>query len=794
MGGLFSSETDIDVFVQRLQLLQEQLIDPVSLALAAETEAGFDFGTVLTEDTLPNSLLIIARRMTRRLEQNNPDYHPFGLPKLSSPIPGIGTRDTLPVFWLRNQNIDLNSCWWNIFTENDVSYTTSPTDFNDDYWVRDLDDPDIDRIPDENFTLLSERFPEATREFRGGDSYPFVPYELVYPEWFKAHPEYVKTTAIIEEFGLDVDDLIYAIRDNEDQDQVDHSIFGFFNSLQPKTEQEGFYLYEYFREVFKDVAFNQPLSKKQSRCVTFALDKNGFYDKEGKNVGWINPEGANLSQLKNNNYYYEKRFLTETSINFTNTLEPILEFTDPREELKLELLVEDVIIRKVRGNIKDLRHNDVRVLVVRGSTEFPEFNNFGQAVYPTNPTVSTYPFSAAQLEAYDDNVLDLHEFSYEGSFFGDPDAAVVIQCQKKFSSHFSKHPWDTETATTLNRDSDDDYYEEIIILNPRSKFKGIYSENHKSPPPFKALSPPEEEDFFIASDDDKVWKFDRSSGRYVLKNFSGTGLIGEPQDAAGLVIPLLEKPLNSLLLKRREEVVGKSLSLLTMSIIKTKTSTFDKLFEAFVFGVSLYFAFTGTAGFLSTLANQGYKEAFKQLVRSYIKAKIIEEIAEEVIEFAAEEFGIEFAGQLATVATLYSTYTAITTPTNLLPDDELFLLTSQLNNEFIEYTTNEIETNIEQAQEFQEAGYEKIEEIKKLEENAIGYADPENSRRILRYAFVEETPTEFFRRTTEIPNPGIDVFDLISTSISRWKRLSHEETPIIVAEDVNTLEELNVLE
>ena len=140
MGTFFSSSTDTDVYAQINPLITGDVADPVTLAVHIDNFGG-NFDDAFLEETLPAALSTSIRKIVGRLEDGdgnpNPSYHPYGLPTLTIDvdITNYATRaavKTLPLFWLRNQNIDLNSAFWNFFTETGSSYNNKATTFNND--------------------------------------------------------------------------------------------------------------------------------------------------------------------------------------------------------------------------------------------------------------------------------------------------------------------------------------------------------------------------------------------------------------------------------------------------------------------------------------------------------------------------------------------------------------------------------------------------------------------------------------------------------------------------------------
>jgi hypothetical protein len=424
--------TETDVFAQISRLFTEEPINPVQLALdISARNRGVKFDDVLFTQTLPSSVALQLVRVAQRLRENDPDYYPDGLPTLEfNEGLEIENAEGLPLFWLRNNNIDIDSCWWNIFTENGGARNNRKTDFNDEYWHRDLDDPDIDRVPEEDFTLLSERFPEIKRDSdRTGVSYSgaYVPYEVVYPEWFKAHPEYVQLENVLSPLGISAKSILDSFRESEDSDQVDAIMLGNFIGMLPRTREDALYIHEFFKYTFRKRAFASALPKLQSPCVTHALETEGFFSQYGDSLGWINKEGNNLSQLKNNNYYYEYRVFEDLPP-FVDDIN-VFTYKDVNEEFRLGYDADQIIIRKVKGKFKkNASHGEISALAGKGSY-FPEFTAFEQAVYPTDPTQESFPYTVAQLEAFDDNVLDIHQDEFKGEI-GDPQVYISIKKQK----------------------------------------------------------------------------------------------------------------------------------------------------------------------------------------------------------------------------------------------------------------------------------------------------------------------------------------------------------------------------
>jgi len=643
--------TETDVFAQITPLITEEPINAVELALSISANSGQDFGRVVTNQTLPSSLSLKLLRVAERIKQNDPDYYPDTLPSIRYKT-SLGRTDDqgLGLFWIRNQNIDIDSAWWNIFTERGLPYNNDATELNNEYWHRDLKDPDISRLPVDGEPLLSARPVPA-------DANEAVPYELVYPEWFTAHPEYVQLDEIWQDLGLDIKSVLEGFRDSESNEDVDHIMIGNFAGLLPRTREDAIYTFNFFKRAFENVAFTSPTSKRISPCVQYALEQQGFSDKAGNVLGWINDEGTSLADFKNNNYYYEYEVIPYNLSDDTN----VFTFRDSNVELRLGFDVKQLLVRKVKGRFKDgASHGEVRALAGKGS-HFPEFTRFGEAVYPTDPTQSSYPHSDTELENYDDAVLDIHDDFFDDRLVGltsvDPQVYLTIQVQKDFSTNVrGTHPWDFETETDLNAFNDSVYYEEIIIVDPRVKYQGIYSTGFKSQPAYKAFHRGLTETvFWESSDDDKIYKFDQGSSEYELRDI-GDKFTADFEDSDALVLPISYEVAIQLRAKERDTLLQTSLAVLSISIVRRKQSRFSQILGAVLTVVAIVAAIAGFVQFgQALLGATTIAEVTSVLVTYYLYGEAISFISDEIIEILIEQLGIEAAAYVAIALSLYAT-------------------------------------------------------------------------------------------------------------------------------------------
>lgn len=787
--------TSTDVFAQRTPLFGEDadLVNPVDLAMKISLLSGEKFIDLLTEETLPNSFTATARKLSYNLSQGDTDYHPFGLPSVAFNITGVSTEDTYPVFWLRNQNIDLDSCWWNIYTEMGYGYNNNPTNFNSSYWHRTIDDPDF---PDDatSTTSLADRF--KARITDGAVSSPLtadaaVPYELDQPYQFHPHPEYVATDAILQTLGLDLKaNMLDPLRENASHEDIDHVLFGFFTGLVPKSEEEGEYLHRFFRHAFENRAFTGSMAKTKSACVSNALKTEGFYNADGDNLGWINDDSiSDVSDGKSKNYYYEYKASDDSGVD----LEKLFDFTDPRDEMNLEFRCDDVIIRKVRGKMSNKDHNDVVVTVGKGET-FPEFTHFRKAVTPVDPD-SPGSFTPAVLEAYDQAVTQNHKFALQDfdSDLGvdkDPTAWIAFRQQKKFSTHNAHTTWDSETATTLNAASERDYIEEIIIVNPRVIYRGIYSAGFKTKAAYKVLH---DTSATRSADNPSFKQYNQGDSAYVTVEV-GTTFPGDTGDSDALVIPTLDLIVDDMLLKKRELVIAGSMSTLNIAIVRTSTSWVDDVLKVVLFIVIVAFAIIpgGQAIAAELAAITTLSELVLWLSWKYVLFTGIEAISDELVSLLVDEFGLE------SVATLISVIIAVTAfksiPSDPTKSTEFFMsLAANLDDSFMTITQGEFEDMSKDFEDTRNEIVQRQEALDEIEEDLLGSADPNLSLATMVFLLSDESPTEFFDRTIEDKNPGIKVLGSIETEISRFKLLDHTKPPIIATDELTNAEYLDQL-
>jgi hypothetical protein len=793
--------TETDVFAQITPLITDETISPVELALAAEALNGAGaniFGKILLEELSPQAIASKTFRVATKLRQNDPDYHPYGLPSITYFDGRV--EEGLPTFWLRNQNIDINSCWWNIFTENGGAYNNRRTSLNDDYWIRDLDDPDIDRVPGENFTLLSERFPEIRRSSdRTGftSAEPYIPHELVYPEWFKAHPEYVKTDKILQdELGIDAANLIGAIRDGESSDDVDHMLLGYYLPLLPLNDGSAQYSFNFFKDIAKDKAFsNSTTSQKQtSPCIQYALDKNGLYKESGNRVPYLNNEGNTLGQIKNNNYYWESWVVPPI---LWGSPETIFKYVDPRDEMNLEFTCQGFLVRKVKGRLQDSYHNKVICTVGKGLPLFPEFTAYADVLYPTDPTQSTFPYTAQQLEAYDDNVSKVYQNNLKNLSSGfisiDPPAYISFMRQKVFRDGVDGfEDWDFETTTDLNSQNNSVYYEEIIIINPRIEYRGIYGAAFKSKKAYKLFHDGRNYEgdsgvYWKTLDKNRIYRFWESRNLYQQetsgRSFNNADEENDFEESDALIIPLTYGALYRLYLKDREEVVTRALCLLTIAIVRRRVSSLKKVVAALIIiFIIVSIVIPGAQAFTKELAAAYAKgELFKFLAIKYLEYKGYELIADEIVELLVDKFGFDLAGQIIAVITVYATFKVMKDPTLLTGDDfldHMLKMTANFDDSYGRAVSDEVSKIREEDQALQEEAKTKIDEIREIESMLVD-PNPNFQAELLVYNIVDESPGEFYNRTIENKNPGVELFDYAKNYLARYKTIIYDELPAI---------------
>lgn len=766
--------TETDVFAQRTALFtdEDSVLNPVELANKIHLFSKEPFIDLLTYETLPGSFTRAVRKVSNNLNRGDANYHPHGLPHVK--VSGL-SWDTYPIFWLRNQNIDLDSAWWGIFTEMGWSYNNNPTAFNDEYWRKDLNN--LAHIPEDNFTKLSEIPVIQNTIAAWKDPRDAVPIEIKHANWFKAHPEYVKTQAIMSEFGIDVKkDILDNFRQDPSHENFDHIMFGFFTSLVPRTQEEGEYLYRFFREMFKDKAWASPKAILHSPCVVSALKSEGFYNDSGSNLGWINETSSDLSTQKALNYHYQYSAISDGV-----DVSKLYEYVDPKNEMSLELNCDDVIIRKIAGTKNNKRHGDVDVVLGKGAY-FPEFTHFGAAVYPDNPRKTSYSLSNAQLKAYDNNVLNIHEYlmTKEEVTNKDPTAWICIRCYKDFRTHSAQHDWDRETQTTLNENWNGPYIEEIILINPRIEYRGIYGAAHKSPRTYKTLK---DNSYTESLDSPYVMKFNQGLSRYVEKKV-GSNWTAEQEDTDSLVVPLVPIILNQMILKRRELVIAFSMSVLSLAIVRTKTSWMDDLLKiAMIIAIVILVVVPGGQALLGELATiSTLTELAVWVAVKYITFQGIELITEEIAEFLVDELGFEVAAQFLTIVVAVVTFKATTGDPSALTDQFLSLATN-FSDEYVSLTQAEVQSGLEDLQAFGERTEGKLEELQEISDNLLGDVSPEVTLATKIYLLNSETPSEFFNRTIEDKNPGIKTLEMIESEITRFKLLDHTKPPIIAGDE-----------
>lgn len=795
----------IDVFAQRSPLLGEDadILNPVDLANKIGLLSGEKFIDLLTYETFPDSFTRAVRYITNNLEDNNPDYHPEGLSKLKvSGILGGPTWNTLPVFWLRNQNIDLDSCWWGYFTEAGFDYNNLPTSLNDPFWLRDLNDENIDRTPTgtsvyQRMKALKDSGDITTlNEYNTADK--AVPYEARYPQWFTAHNEYEKTDAILKELGIDLKGgILEPMRENPDHEDIDHVMFGFFNSLIPTSPEEGEYLFRFFREMFRFdalVGTGTFGTKRTSPCVTHARKADGLYRVSGSNAGWCDETGSTLSQHKANNYYYEYSAQDSPFVDLNN----IFTFEDSKEEMNLEFEAKNVIIRKVRGTHRSLRHNQVSVTVGKGAT-FPEFTHFDEVMYLEDPTGGT-TLSAAHRQAYADNVIEPHRNLLKGlsangdliDFDFEVDTWVCFRMQKTFGSqdHSPRHVWDVESISGLNYQSGVDYYEEIIIINPRTEYRSVYNSSSKSK---RAESIFHDNSFVRALSNPVFFVYKINTNSWVSIQ-EGPGFVGNSDKADALVVPLVADIVDGMLLKHRETVIARSMSVLTIAIIETHSSLFDDVFKAVVFIAVVVFAIIpGAQVFAAQLATiTTLTELVTFVAVKYVTLKGISEISDVIIEFLVDELGFEVAGLVIGLLVAYATFQGLAADPSGATD--LYLqLAANFDDSFVELTNEAIVGLQEDFQAFQDETTRRLDDLKDIENNLLGDVDPTVALATKIYLLTDESPTEFFNRTIEDKNPGIKVIEGLESEITRFKLLDHRKDPILVSEDISDADYLDKL-
>jgi len=775
----FASSTETVVYAQRSVLNQGAFLNPIQVIYSPDVIVT-DYIEPLTLEAIPNSYAGKVNKLVGSMKAN-PSIHPYGLPVLNVPRTSITiVEEALPMFWLRNQNIDIDSCWWNIFTEKGTKNNNKATDYNDKYWHRDLKDPDIDRVPDETFTLLSER-PETVNL----TAEEAVPYELVYPEWFKAHPEYIATNKILKEFGLDVKtNLLDTVRESDDNKEIDHLFFGFFTTLIPSSKNDSEYTFRFFKYLFKDRAFAAPLIKQTSPCVQYALETEGFKTYTAEDFSFINDVGTTLTEKKNSNYFYEYKASDDPEIDLTK----IFEYVDPRDETSIELQAQDIIIRKVIGKIASRKQYEV---VIGKGALFPEFTNFGEVVYPTNPTIPV-THSDAELDAYAVKVLDPHTELFQeidGLQALEPPAYISIKVQK-FARNNNKHAWDIETATTLNSAANVDYYEEIIIINPRCEYRGIYNTAFKTPRAYKSFH---SGDYWTTADKPEIYKYNPSSNVYV-NVLIGSRFDGVTGDTDSLTIPVIRKVLNQLVLKEREEVLNKSLSIITISIKRTKVSFLEKNLGTII---QIVFIVVGVITINPSLIKEGITLTnialwARVLATAYIQSIAFGIASDIVIGFLVNQFGLEDAGIIAALVIIVSTIYGFSENPEYF-NSKAFKLSSNFDDSFVEFSQEEFARDLEKFEATRKENIRKLEDMDEQFEYLLADKDPNISLQTRLFQFTNESPQAFYDRTIGNLNPGIGVYEALATQIDRFKWITHTELPKIAVDEQSDDDYINNL-
>jgi hypothetical protein len=695
------------------------------------------------------------------------------------------------MFWIRRDNLDIDSAWWNYENETGLNFRrddkVSPA--NNDYWIRDYNDPDIDRIPDEEdpeFKLLSER-PEVEQVLRDANNNlrAAVPYELVYPEWFKLHPEFILVRDTLKDFNLDIqENVLRNIRDSDDNRKVDHLIIGFFQGLLPQSNGEAEYLFKFFRELFKDKAFVNILPKSTSPCVTYATDPEGFYGK--RLVAESDPflgsivSATNLADLKNKSYYYEYSAKTDSSVNLNN----LFRFVDPLGKVRIDLEAKDIIIRKVVGSLP--RGKVIDVTVGKGSL-LPEFTYFGEVPYPVDPNQTNIP-STPELLAWNTEILDDHIRLFGGiqNIFGEnwaerPQTYIAIRMQKSRLTRFDS--WDNG-ATTIPGTTP--YYEEIIIVDPRMEYRGTYSEDFKTPSPFLIFYDYEYPKIF---DDPDIFIY--GSGEFIkYENFgyAGTRFQGKKEEADALAIPVLENVLSTMIFKTKEETLAKSFCLFVISIQVTEVEWYESEEFFQLLQIGFFIANLFTAGAFTSV--QAFIEA---VLVTAILTLAAGAIASELIELLVEEFGFEVAGIIAAIVTIIAVYFRIKLPTDVSKQTELALqVASNFTDSYVDISNADIQLQNEQFKEESEKRFADYEELKE-EVDALMGADPNISATTFIFSPPEETPSEFFNRVIGNLNPGADLYKIIESEVTRFKRITHTGLPEIAIDEPTLLDRLDIL-
>jgi len=790
--------TDTDVFVQRTALIKADTVNPVTTSNLINSFTDREYDSVLYDDLLPKSFATTVRKVAHKLDQGDPDYHPDGLPVINFFDEPLTEQAAQPMFWIRNQNIDLDSCWWNIFSELGLGNNhTTPTDLNDSYWHRSLDDPDIDRIPADGYPLLSSRGVHAFFFDGKITAAGAVPYELVYPEWFTAHPEYIKTDAIVKKFGLDLKlDVLVPFRENENQRDIDNIWLGFFTSLLPGSRAEAEYSHKFFREVFKDLAFASTIAQSTSPCVEYALDAAGLYANDGALKGFINDEGVTLAQKKANNYYYEYKASTDPAVD----LEKVFVFTDPKNQMSIEFTADEILIRKVRGNIRNVTQygHSIETVVGKGMP-FPEFIHFKDSLYPEDPTAVTPTFSSAELNDYDDNVTQLHIDAFEqdeGAFVPVyPVAWIATRMQKEPSKYSANHPWDSETATDLNFAEGLDYYEEIIVINPRVEYRGIYSTPHRSIRAYEAFH---SGDTWETTDNPNFLRWSTGSSAYVPidagTSFTDSG--GDEESSDAIVLPTIVSVTNQLRLKEREELIARSFSVITMSVVRTHTSWRDEILPVVMAIVTIVLVLTGlfnfAEGLKQAIAEKAFTGATKYLLKSYIGGKLFLAAADEIVEVLAKELGYELAGQIVAVITLAVTAKTLQDPT-AAGDDMWLKLASNFDDSFVEISQERLEGIQEKSALLQAEQKVKMDKVEEQYEDLLLSEASLNNLRTYAFQFTDEPLSDLISRTIEDKNPGTKVYEFQEFRYTVYKSLDFKKTPMILTVEQTDEEYLNNL-
>ena len=110
-------------------------------------------------------------------------------------------------------------------------------------------------------------------------------------------------------------------------------------------------------------------------------------------------------------------------------------------------------------------------------------------------------------------------------------------------------------------------------------------------------------------------------------------------------------------------------------------------------------------------------------------------------------------------------------------------LAQGFDDEYVRYTAELTQDNLDTFEEREGENLQKFQDLKEEYGDLLAAEDPNFSIETLIYFIKNETPDELVARTIENKNPGVMTKDLIESEISRFKWLSHEETPIIVTDE-----------